>query len=502
MKKQNYYLLLFILLTSLTVFSQETEYVIVKELKNKVTANIFEVKKTVIKTQKYENREIDNPKYLRFERKIDSLNKEIEILKGVKYSDNQRQHLVNAKNYLEKAIHKKKKEINLDNVIDGLFSGGSKWKNLKLAKKELNNTNISFTQPTKGKYSVALKKAKQNVLKIDDLLGNSVEKQNLIQSLNSQKRNLLNKISSNGRIGYLSKDRIQKKIRKDIPIGEIEREVLLLDTINVFSKITGKFVAVNNEYGVKIESYYQLGKGYRIMKNDFKHFMKNELVPLDTIKKYIPFYRNQKELTIRILNHSHRYQDKKKYLIKSVGNEKLYFTNDNALSKIALKESDYKILKDNNIKIIEETHEHWKNRKTIYAVKNGQKCVYTEYIKHELLNGNTNIIQQTVSAVKHYNIYSKQALKALDIVNKHRQSYNSRTMTASRLSKWKTDLNKLISIDKKMDDIHYGKYKNSKTSDLAYQYHRGFSKQLTREETEVSIAISDMIRECKILTGI
>ena len=53
-----------------------------------------------------------------------------------------------------------------------------------------------------------------------------------------------------------------------------------------------------------------------------------------------------------------------------------------------------------------------------------------------------------------------------------------------------------------MNDIHYGKYRNDKTSDLAYQYHRGFSKQLTREQIQVSSTISDVIRECKILTGI
>jgi hypothetical protein len=469
MKKQNY-LLLFTLLTSLIIFSQETEYIIVEELKNKTDSNVYKIKEITIKTQKYENREVDNPKYLRFETKIDSLNKEIETLKGVKLSGSQRQHLVNAKHYLKKGVEFK-------NSGASSFLG-EKWTDIKYAKKELDKSDLEFQQTTTKKYLLAIEEAKKNILKIDNLLGRSSKKLKMIDKLNNEISELKRIINSPFRP-------IKKKIIKDVPIGEIERNILIVDTVNIYSKITGKFININ-------------GSQYYLMKQDFKEFVKNELVLSNIISDKV-------EDDIGSLKNLNRLTSDKVFIIKNTENRKLYFTNEYILNKIGLNENEYKlseILKSNNIKIVKETHPHWKNRKITYVIKSNSKCVYTEYIKQELLNGNTNIIQQTVSEVKQYNIYYKQSLKALETVTKDRQSYKYGTMKASRLTKWKSDINKLISIDKKMDDIHYGKYRNDRTSDLAYQYHRSFSKQLAREQVQISSTISDMIRECKILTGI
>ena len=53
-----------------------------------------------------------------------------------------------------------------------------------------------------------------------------------------------------------------------------------------------------------------------------------------------------------------------------------------------------------------------------------------------------------------------------------------------------------------MDALHYGKYKNKTSSNSAYKYHRYFSKQLTKEQVQVSNAISDIIADSKKITGI
>jgi|TARA_B110000208_G_scaffold178939_1_gene227255 hypothetical protein len=164
---------------------------------------------------------------------------------------------------------------------------------------------------------------------------------------------------------YVIVEKLKNKVKtnlyevktKTISFGKKKRNIFLLDTVNIYNSIKGEFYAVNNTYGTEINSYYQLSKGYRIMKNDFNHFVKNELVSLDTIKKYIPYWRDQKELTNGINNYSPKYSDKDRYLIKSVDNGKLYFTNDNALDKIAVEESNYKlfkVIKDNNIKVVKE----------------------------------------------------------------------------------------------------------------------------------------------------
>ena len=468
MKKQNY-LLLFTLLTSLTIFSQETEYIIVEELKNKTNSNVYEIKEITIKTQKYENREVDNPKYLRFETKIDSLNKEIETLKGVKFSGSQRQHLVNAKHYLKKGIEFK-------NSGASSFLG-EKWADIKYAKKELDKSDLEFQQTTKKKYLLAIEEAKKNILKIENLLGRNPKKLKMIDKLNNEISELKRIINSPFRP-------IKKKIIKDVPVGEIERNILIVDTVNVYSKITGKFININ-------------GSQYYIMKQDFKEFVKNELVLSNIISDKV-------EDDIGSLKNLNRLTSDRVFIIKNTESGKLYFTNKYILNEIGLNENEYKlseILKSNNIKIVEETHPHWKNRKTTYVIKSNNKCVYTEYIKQEILVGNTNIIQQTQLDVKQYNLFYERALKVLETVNKHRQSYNSGTMTKSRLAKWKSDLKNLISIDKKIDDIHYGKYKNEKSSDLAYQYFMNFNKQLTREHVQSGSIISDTIRECKLIIG-
>ena len=123
-------------------------------------------------------------------------------------------------------------------------------------------------------------------------------------------------------------------------------------------------------------------------------------------------------------------------------------------------------------------------------------------VKSEKKWNSDGTVWKKASPIKQYNQYYKQALKTLNIVVKHYQSYQNNTMTKNRLAKWKSSIRKLISIKKKMDNLHYGKYKNDKSSDLAYQHYMKFSKQLTREQKEIDIVISDMIRECKIVTGI
>ena len=443
---KNYYLLFLTLIISNTVLSQDKTFEITNESKKNKIAHLFEVVKQNIKTDKYEKREIDNPKYLSLTSKIDSLNIEIKKLSGSEYSEQQKQALSSAYHYLKDAIAYNSKNGGEMDVF------GDKWVDIRKAKKELDKTGIEFQQTTKKKYSLALEEAKKNMKKIQNILGLSSEKRTMIAKLENEKSNLESKINN-------PFNPIKKKIYADVATEQIEREALVVNSENVFPTITGKFIAVKND---------QYNNNYRIMKENYKGFVKNELVLGKTIESNVDdaigSVENLNRLTDDIETYVYRDENDNsylkytndRYLIKSLENDKLYLTTDNILDKINVGNTE----------------------------------------------NSENGIEISTLDVKQYNIYYSQAIKMLDIVTKHRQSYNSGTMTASRLTKWKTDLKSLISINKKMDDIHYGKYKNEKTSDLAYQYFMAFNKQLTREQVQAGSIISDMIRECKIITGI
>lgn len=443
---KNYYLLFLALLLSNSIFSQDKTFIITNESKTNGTAHIYEIVKKIVKTDKYEKREISNPEYLSLTKKIDSLNNLINKLNGSEYSEKQRQSLSYAFHHLKDAIAYKSNNAGEIDIF------GDKWNDIRKAKKELDKTGIEFQQITKKKYSLALEEAKKNMEIIQDFLGLSSEKRTKIAKLESEKSNLERKINS-------PFNPIKKKIYADVAIGQIEREALIVSSENVFLTITGQFIAIKND---------QYNNNYSIMKEDYKGLVKNELVLGKTIKENIEdaigSLKNLNRLTEDVATYIYRDKNDNsflkytndRYLIKSLENDKLYLTTDNILDKINVGNKD---TSENNIEISD-------------------------------------------SEVKQYNIYYKQAIKMLDLVTKHRQAYNSGTMTTNRLTKWKSDLKTLISINKKMDDIHYGKYKNEKSSDLAYQYFMAFNKKLTREQVQAGIIIPDMIRECKIITGI
>jgi hypothetical protein len=444
---RNYYLLLITLLLSNVSFSQDEVFLITNESKKNQTAHVYEIVKTIIKTDKYEKKEIPNPEYVSLNNKIDSLNNQINILSGSEYSEKQRQSLSYALSYLKKAIDYSTKNGGEMDIF------GDKWIDIRKAKKELVKTGMEFQQTTKRKYSLAINEAKINIEKIQNILGLTSEKQTKIAKLEKQISDLDSKINSPFKT-------VKKQIIADVVTGEVEREALIISSENSFNNITGKFIAVKND---------QYNNNYRIMKENHKGLLKNELVLGETIEDIIEdklgSFENLDRLTENVSTYIYRDENdnsylqhtNEKYLIKSLDNDKLYLTTDNILDKVGIANTNNN--KNDNIKIPE-------------------------------------------SDIKLYSKYYQQALNMLDIVSKHRQSYNSRTMTKSRLANWKSDLKKLISIHKKMDDIHYGQYKNQKSSDLAYQYYMSFSKKLSREQKQAGSIISDMIRECKILTGI
>ncbi len=463
-------------------YSQEKEYTISEQLKsNAKNCQAFEIKEINITTKTYEYKQIENPEYIKIINEIKAIENKIKGLKNSKDTRQQEVNLTKAKIHLEKAIKYQKENTDF-------FSLG-KWIDIRMAKDYLDDSGIKFKQTTRKNYELAITEAKENIKKIESIEATFLQKEQEIADLHNQKLSLERKIGK-GYIGYNS-NVVKEKIWGYAPIGEINRNTLIVDTINVISKLRGTFIAVDNNY--------QSSKGFYLLKEPFRRFIKNELVPKDTVDKYIPYPRHrEKPEKEGIQNFDFRYGDTDSYLIKNKKTGTVYYTKGNILSTLAMSKNEYKLankLKKIGARIIEENNQ-------LYVLKGNEKCILTESIKKEFLNNNVNIIHQTVSAVKQYNLYYNQALKLLSKVTKHRQAYNLKTMTASRLTKWKTDLRSLILINKKMTNLHYGKYKNNISSDLAYKYFIDFNKHLTQEQINAGIVISDMIRECKIITGI
>ncbi len=456
---------LLFLLVSTSLYTQERVYVVVDGITDRNDVKVFKVNEQNVTSQKYENREVDNPEYLEIVKKIENREKEIANLKGKKYSDKQKEHLLNARSYLKKGLNYKSGELDIF---------GNKWKDIRSAKKELDNSGLEFQQTIKRKYSVALEDAQKNINLIEDYLGLSVEKSNQISKLNRE----VSSLKSKAGIGFSGSGykKVPKKIRKDVPIGEINRTVLIVANENVANDLRGKFIDVGNGY--------DSSPNYYLMNQDFKQFVKNELVPRLIISKFSTDSKRN-EVTDGVSSYSFRYNDKKSYLFKDVETGQIYYTNSNAISQIMVEESKmamYNVMKANNIKIEEE------GRKT-YISKNGKKIVLTEEVQAELAKGNANIISEMNSSIEKYRAVLKKAMAKTETIANHIKSYRSRTMTKSRLKTWEKDTNKLIALEKQINRIPYT---NTKT----------FNKQLKRQEVQVHSAILDFIRESKYILGI
>ncbi|EAQ49598.1 hypothetical protein [Leeuwenhoekiella blandensis] len=449
-------LLIYFLLSSAFSIAQETIYSLNKESIADKGIEFFEIIEKKITAKTYENKLIDNPEREKAKKEIENAKIKIDSLQGGYLTNEQKQFLVNARAGLERAIAKR-----------------TRWQDLKYAKEELDKSGFDFIQTTKKDYKLALQEAQQNLNKINDLFGNSETKIEKINSLRERMSNLRKDLGI-GCIGC-GEPKIPHTIRQNVPIGEIERNIRILGAKVPVSEIQGNFSLTSN-------SYYLIKKNHR-------RFLENELVSGDDVREHI--YRFDIENVAEFVASN-------SYTLVMTDNNKRYFVQNVSIEDFAtdlVKNQFQNIVNSENLVITNS------NRKT-FVSKNNVQCVLSDYVKMQLAQGNIDIIKQTSNSVNSYNQIYDQAIKQLDLVTKHYQAYRNRTMTESRLSTWKNDIRKLEASYKKLSDINYGKYKNDTSSDLAYEYFRNFSKQLTREQVQASSLMADMIRETKIITGI
>lgn len=254
---KNITLLLLMALLTLNAFTQETKYVVFDN-PHDGTCQAFEVKTKIIQSHRYELKDLDNPEYLMIKSQIDSLeNVEKNITSIPDILDTEaKSNLKQAKDFLEQAIDA---ERNAELSFFGISILSGKKKYLTSAKEYLIKTDFEFDQDVKGRN--AIKQAKSNIIKIDGLVNRSSRKESEIRS------NLHTKISGLKReigLGGHPRTSITKKISKYVPVEEIEREILFVDTtVNVGDKLEGTFIPHDNFSSVN----------YVLMQNNFNQFI-------------------------------------------------------------------------------------------------------------------------------------------------------------------------------------------------------------------------------------
>ena len=329
---------------------------------------------------------------------------------------------------------------------------------------------------------------KEKIVEIQNSKFNNETKKNKIAELNSINRNLSLKINTSS-IGYDGV--VRERIRAYVPTTDVEREVLVIDTLNVINKLKGSFItsitelSENDDYRIINENKLQFIKNEIVSKSLTQQFFRNDYNKFSRDLGY--FYKSPIKLmdSYNLLNGKmeNEVSATSNYLIKSNDNNTIYYVTNGFLEKGAIEEQTYKFLKNINelgitLSVIEDE---------IYVVKDGEKSILTPDIQNKLANEkDITIIGKTNSSVAMWrSLYNQQSKIAVNL-SKHIQVYKSRLMTKERLAIWKKETKDCILIQEKINKLPFN----------------SFYKQLDTQEIQVQSGILDIINASRNVLGL
>nr|WP_319512585.1 hypothetical protein [uncultured Draconibacterium sp.] len=425
---------LLLILSSLG-FSQIREYRIVDSLRNKSTQDVkvFEIKKENFKTMTYEYKSIPNPEYLKIQQKIDSCETLINSAQQKCLSTTTKNHYDYAKKYLSDAV---------DKGVLGSLESSDRWANIKTAKKHLDAAGSALQQNTSGKYSLAIKQAKANIAKIDEILqqANSAgEEANIIISKIRPQLNQYNRQIGKG--GYISAENntISETIYDYIPTNEIvTREIMVMDTVDVAKTLSGTFIGIN----------YKYDDGYCMLKEDFRKFKKRELIKTETLREYYNEY-NISDISLYVA--SSDIENNTAYLIKSLENEKMYLALGDIFNSWCLQPTLIEFQEIMKEKGFEEITINGSN-----GVKyNGHQCVLTPDVFVKLMEKDVSIIEKMEASVNQFRKYNEAAGEIAVKLGNHIKRYKSFLLTYDRMEEWEKDTKACNAIMAKIRKLPY-----------------------------------------------
>lgn len=328
---------------------------------------------------------------------------------------------------------------------------------------------------------------KRMIVEIEKSKLNNEVKKNKIAELNSQNRKLALKINT-GSIGY--DDIVFEKINDYVPTIDIEREIFVIDTINVVDKLKGSFITSITDLD---------DDDYRIVNENKMQFIKNEIVSRRLIRQFFrdDYSKLSRDLgyfqklpvnlmdSYKLLNYKMNVENSStsNYLIKSNENNTIYYVTNGFLEKSSIEEQTYRFLK--NIEELGITLSEIEDE--IYIIKNGKKSILTPEIQDELTNKkDISIIDKTNNSVTLWrNLYKQQSKIAVNL-SKHIQAYKSNQMTKERSALWKKDTKDCLLIQEKINKLPFN----------------SFHKQLDIKEIQVQSAILDIMSASQNILGI
>lgn len=329
---------------------------------------------------------------------------------------------------------------------------------------------------------------KGKIVEIQNSKFNNETKKSKIAELNSLNRELSLKINT-GSMGY--DDIVRERITAYVPTIDIEREVLVIDTLNVINKLKGSFItsitelSKNDDYRIINENKFQFIKNEIVAKNLTQQFFRNDYNKLSRDLGY--FYKSP----IKLMDSYNLLHGKMEigtsttsnYLIKSNDNNTIYYVTNDFLEKGAIEEQTYKFLKNIDelgitLSIIEDE---------IYIIKDGKKSILTPDIQNKLANEkDITVIEKTNGSVAMWkSLYNQQSKIAVNL-SKHIQAYKSRLMTKERLAIWKKEAKDCMLIQEKINKLPFN----------------SFYKQLDTQEIQVQSGILDIMNASRNVLGI
>lgn len=439
MKKKILIITVLFSLLSLTNFAQQEPLQIVDSLKQKKSNSLWEhdievyqINLVKVQAPKFEMTEVVNPEYVIKKNLIDSIeNDNTQLQEKVETFKKDEENLRQAYAYMDGYIRSAEPET-------------SKYGYLSTAQEKIDKTNykIDFYRSKKQFYEACggrLSDAtnRKNYYKIEKYIYSNMESINKILNDNNS---LENKIQYNTKVINKTNDdlkNIQEKIKKNIQSSFFEREILLVDTVNIAQQIQGSYIMEKGPVDIYGQSCYS------IMLKDFHHFLKNELVIKDSIKQHTNDIRG-------LMKHV---GGNNEYLIKNVDTNELYFTKGDILKRWCLNPALVALLKtldELNIKTYSIEN------KTLVSYQ-GNQCVLTPDIFERLMKKDVSVISEMQSSVNKYLKYNSQASLIAEKLMKHINSYQSLLLTYDRLDDWKKDTKECEAILTNMRNLPFAK---------------------------------------------
>lgn len=447
----------FACLSITTTFAQSDEFQIVDSLKNKISNSLFdsgEIEIFPIETinancKKYEVVEVKDSVY---EVKLQQINlfntDKLQLANKLNTFKEDYPELINAKSYLDEFINDPNPSL--------MF----KWQYLKKAQASLDNTSHKIDL-YRNKEEVFSKSGGKSSFNVD----NYVTKQrgqitgilNEGSFFSSSIENLTKKINN----GINDLSRINKTKKVNMPTGLMTRKIQKVDSANIGNEITGHFVKQ---------------EGYAVMKKDYRHFLANELILIDTL------YSCVKEIEA---NRMAEICGQNNYVIKDIATGKLYYTTGDILRRWCMNSTLVDLFSSiDKLNIKRQTVDD-----KILLSYNGFQCVLTADIYDALIGDDPTCIKTMHSSVNKYNEYNKLASDLALKLSNHIKLYKSRLIKTDGIESWKKDTKACDAILTKMRNLPYAD---------SYDY----NEQLDLKQVEMHVAILDYVTYSKNKLGL